>query len=406
LVLARIIALAMLAHMGLVSARMTGSLYALANSASTFTVGVMIALFSLVPMLIAVRAGRWLDAVGPWRPTLVGMLLVLGGMSLPALFPYANTDVAPLLVCAALVGTGCMLVMLAAQRMVGEYADPNNRAAAFSWFALGASVSGFVGPVMSGALIDSVGHRATFAVLTVIALLAVVALWFNRELLPERTGEAKLIEPRHPLELLSHPALRRVMFATALVSMSWELQTFAIPVHGSRVGLSASQIGLVLGSFALATFAVRLAMPRLSRRYTEWQVLIFTLLSSSVSFALFPFFSSFVPLVGITFVLGLGLGAAQPNIMSLLYSRSPSGRLGESLGLRLTIINTSQVALPLVLGAFGSVLGTIAMFWSMALVAGLGGGVALRWREHEPGGAPQDAQPVHVEPKLQERRSN
>ncbi len=396
----------MLAHMGLVSARMTGSLYALANSASTFTVGVMIALFSLVPMLIAVRAGRWLDAVGPWRPTLVGMLLVLGGMSLPALFPYANTDVAPLLVCAALVGTGCMLVMLAAQRMVGEYADPNNRAAAFSWFALGASVSGFVGPVMSGALIDGVGHRATFAVLTVIALLAVVALWLNRELLPERTGEAKLIEPRHPLELLSHPALRRVMFATALVSMSWELQTFAIPVHGSRVGLSASQIGLVLGSFALATFAVRLAMPRLSRRYTEWQVLIFTLLSSSVSFALFPFFSSFVPLVGITFVLGLGLGAAQPNIMSLLYSRSPSGRLGESLGLRLTIINTSQVALPLVLGAFGSVLGTIAMFWSMALVAGIGGGVALRWREHEPGGAPQDAEPVHVEPTLQEHRSN
>src|SRR4029079_11466755 len=104
--LMRIIGIAVLAHMAFVAARMTGSLYALANKASTFTVGVMMALFALVPMLIAVRAGRWLDAVGPWRPTLTGLLLMLGGTLLPALFPYATADVAPLLVAAALIGTG------------------------------------------------------------------------------------------------------------------------------------------------------------------------------------------------------------------------------------------------------------------------------------------------------------
>ena len=71
--LLRIILLFVMAHLGFLSARMTGSLYALANGASTFTVGVIIALFSLVPMLIAVRVGRWLDAVGPRRPTLIGL---------------------------------------------------------------------------------------------------------------------------------------------------------------------------------------------------------------------------------------------------------------------------------------------------------------------------------------------
>ena len=141
--LVRIIAIAVLAHMAFVSARMTGSLYALANKASTFTVGVMMALFALVPMLIAVRAGRWLDAVGPWRPTLTGLLLMLGGMLLPAAFPYATADVAPLLVAAAMIGTGSTLAMLSVQQVVGERADPNHRAAAFSWLALGASISGF-----------------------------------------------------------------------------------------------------------------------------------------------------------------------------------------------------------------------------------------------------------------------
>jgi MFS family permease len=389
--LARIIAVFVLAHMALVSARLTASLYALDNKASTFTVGVILALFSLVPMLIAMPAGRWLDAVGPWRPTLTGVLLILGGTLLPAVFPYATADVAPLMVSSALIGTGTTLAMLAVQQVVGERADPANRPAAFSLLALGASVSGFLGPVASGALIDALGHRATYAVLVLEALLTLAMLWYHRALLPSREQRAIVLEPRHPLELLKHRELRRVMISTSLISMSWDLQTFVIPVHGTRVGLSASQIGLVLGSFALATFVIRLAMARLSRKFTEWQVLTYTLFCASAAFALFPFFSSLGPLIGLAFFLGLGLGAAQPNIMSLVHSRSPAGRVGEALGLRSSIINSSQVVLPLVFGAFGSVLGAGAMFWSMAVIVGAGGSATLRWRKEEQSAAPGGA---------------
>jgi predicted MFS family arabinose efflux permease len=378
--LARIIAIAVLAHMAFVSARMTGSLYALANKASTFTVGVMMALFALVPMLIAVRAGRWLDAVGAWRPTVTGILLMLGGMLLPAAFPYATADVAPLLVAAALVGTGSTLVMLSIQQVVGERADPKHRAAAFSWLALGASVSGFIGPVMSGMLIDHFSHRATFVVLVGVVLLALALIWANRSLLPVRDGTVTGPEPLHPFELLKHVELRHALIVTALISMAWDLQTFVIPVHGTRVGLSASQIGFVLGCFAVATFTVRLALPLLSRRFNEWQVLTYTLFNTTVAFALFPWFSSLAPLMVVAFLLGLGLGAAQPNVMSLLHSRSPKGRVGEALGLRTTIMNSSHVVLPLVFGAFGSVLGAGAMFWAMAALVCAGGTAAVRWK--------------------------
>jgi predicted MFS family arabinose efflux permease len=343
----------------------------------------MMALFALVPMLIAVRAGRWLDAVGPWRPTVTGILLMLGGLILPAAFPYATADVAPLLVSAALVGTGSTLAMLSVQQVVGERADPNHRAAAFSWLALGASISGFFGPVASGMLIDSFGHRVTFAVLVAVGLLALALTWANRALLPARDGRVTGPEPLHPFELLKHTELRRVLIASALISMSWDLQTFMVPVHGTRVGLSASQIGFVLGSFSVATFTIRLAMPWLSRHFSEWQVLTYTLFSTTVAFVLFPFFSSLAPLILVAFLLGLGLGAAQPNVMSLLHSRSPEGRVGEALGLRTTVMNSSHVVLPLVFGAFGSVLGIVAMCWAMAALAGAGGTAAVRWRrEH------------------------
>jgi predicted MFS family arabinose efflux permease len=380
--LARLIAIAVLTHMAFVAARMTASLYALANNASTFTVGVIMALFSLVPMLIAVRAGRWLDAVGPRRPTLIGTLFILGGVLLPSAFSYAAADLAPLLVAAALIGTGSMLTMLSVQQVVGDRADPKRRAAAFSWLALGASISGFTGPVLSGLLIDSFGHRATFGVLVGVVLLALALVWLNRGLLPAREGRVSGPEPLHPLELLKRTELRHVLIATALISMSWDLQTFVIPVHGTRVGLSASEIGFVLGCFGLATFTIRLAMPWLSQRFTEWQVLTYTLFCATLAFGLFPLFSSRAPLMAVAFLLGLGLGAAQPNVMSLVHSRSPQGRVGEALGLRSTIIHSSQVVLPLVFGAFGSVLGAAAMFWTMAALVCTGGIAAVRWGKH------------------------
>jgi predicted MFS family arabinose efflux permease len=286
------------------------------------------------------------------------------------------------LVAAALIGTGQTLTMLSVQKVVGDRADPNRRAAAFSWLALGASISGFIGPVLSGLLIDSFGHRVTFGVLVGVTLLALAFVWSNRELLPARDGRASGPEPMHPLELLKHTELRHVLIATALVSMSWDLQTFVIPVHGTRVGLSASEIGFVLGSFALATFTIRLAMPWLSQRFTEWQVLTYTLFCATLAFGLFPFFSSLSPLIAVAFLLGLGLGAAQPNVMSLVHSRSPQGRVGEALGLRSMIIHSSQVSLPLVFGAFGSVLGAAAMFWTMAVLVCTGGVAAVRWGKH------------------------
>jgi MFS-type transporter involved in bile tolerance (Atg22 family) len=123
-------------------------------------------------------------------------------------------------------------------------------------------------------------------------------------------------------------------------------------------------------------------MPWLSQRFTEWQVLTYTLFCATLAFGLFPLFSSRVPLMAVAFLLGLGLGAAQPNVMSLVHSRSPQGRVGEALGLRSTIIHSSQVVLPLVFGAFGSVLGPAAMFWTMAALVCTGGIAAVRWGKH------------------------
>ena len=376
--LARILLLTVLTHTAFGAVRLTGSLYALAHQVSAFTVGVFMALFALLPMLLALRAGRWLDAVGPRRPLLAGTGLMTAGVALPALFAFAVADVAPLLVAAVLVGTGFLYLQLTLQHLVGERAAPERRAEAFSYLALGFSASGLLAPVSSGLLIDAIGHRATFAVFFVVMLVALALLLAQRRQLTDRRRRPPAAGERAVFDLFRHREVRDVLIASALISMSWDLQSFLIPVYGTRAGLSASEIGLVLGSFAAATFAIRLAMPLLARRFREWQVLSFTLFTGAAAFALIPLFDTLAPLAACTFLLGLGLGAAQPNVMSLLHARSPAGRVGEALGLRTTIMNGSHVALPLVFGAFGALVGAGVAFWLMAALLTAGGGAALR----------------------------
>jgi len=372
------ILLVVLAHIVFTGARVTSSLYALANGASTFTVGVLMALFALVPMLTAVRAGKWLDRVGPKKPLLASTALILLGIALPAAFPYQVADIGPLLVGVALIGTGQMLASITVQDLVGRSAAPEERTTVFSWLALGTSVSGFTGPVSAGFIIDSFGHRAAFATFMLVTLLSIAWLYRLWPTLPVAAGARTPTDDRPFFDLFRDRSVRNILLTSTLISMSWDLQTFMVPVHGTRVGLSASQIGLVLGSFAVATFSVRLVMPWLARTYKQWQVLTATLFTAAVAFVMMPFLDSMATLASCAFLLGLGLGAAQPNVMSLLHECTPLGRVGEALGLRTTIMNSSHVVLPLVFGAAGAVIGAAAVFWIMASMLAGGGYVSAR----------------------------
>ena len=63
-------------------------------------------------------------------------------------------------------------------------------------------------------------------------------------------------------------------------------------------------------------------------------------------------------------------------VMSTLHQITPEARHGEALGLRLMSINASSVAMPMLFGAVGAVVGISAVFWCVGLVVGTGSRVA------------------------------
>jgi predicted MFS family arabinose efflux permease len=183
-------------------------------------------------------------------------------------------------------------------------------------------------------------------------------------------------------ELLRDRDLRRAFAVTGVLAMAWDLFVFVMPIYGTSIGLSASTIGAVLGSFALATFVVRLALPWVAGRLGEWRLITATLFIACAAYAMFPLVRTVPFISAIAFLLGLGLGASQPSLVSLIQQSTPEGRLGEALGVRTTVLNVSHTMLPLFFGAIGTALGMGPVFWSMAVCLGAGGWFASRQRRH------------------------
>jgi MFS family permease len=146
-----------------------------------------------------------------------------------------------------------------------------------------------------------------------------------------------------------------------------------LPLYGHSLSLSATVIGLIMGACAVASFAVRVTLPMLVRRYTEEPVLLFSLVLAAGAFSLIPLFSHALLLGAVSFGLGLGLGLGQPLTLVITSNLSPPGRFGEALGMRLTVNNLTHVIMPMVFGMLGSALGLAWVFWISAAFVALGG---------------------------------
>lgn len=347
------------------------SLYAIELGASQLIIGVMIAVYSLLPALLALYVGRLSDRLGVRVPMLVGSL----GVSLGLLLPWLFQAMWALYASAALIGAAHMMANISAQNLVGSLGGAEHRTRNFSNYALIMAAGSFLGPLAGGISIDYFGHARSYLYVAALPLVSVVILAFAQG--GRRGPRLKTEEEQAVLStsLLANPALRRTLIASAMAVTGQDLFQFYMPIYGHSVGLSASAIGVVLGMFGVAAFVVRTALPGLVKRWSADAVFNGSLYVSAVAFLAFPLFDSAPALAAVALVLGLGMGCAQPVTLMLVYSRAPEGRSGEALGMRVTINQMMHIAVPILFGTLGTVFGVAPVFIVNSLI--MAGGAVL-----------------------------
>jgi MFS family permease len=353
-------------HAAFLGSKVVLALLALQLGADASVVGLLIACYAVPPLILAVQVGRLADRIGMRAPMVLGAAfvaaaMVTGGLwgALPALF-----------VVATLVGIGFALYMVSSQNLVG--ALEGDRTRNYSILTIGYSMSNILGPMVAGYAIEYAGHLATLLLFAFFPLPAIAILFLNRALTRVNLPPAPDTR-RRASDLLRNGPLFKTILISGLQMATWELYVFFVPIYGHSIGIPPSVIGTILGSFAVATFVVRFAIPMLTAHMRVDTLLSVAMLIAAAASVVFPLLQDVRALLVVSFVIGLGMGCGHPLSLTLSFERSPAGRSGEASGLRVTATNLARVAVPLLTGLFSAALGPAALLWLNATVlAGTG----------------------------------
>ena len=361
------------------------TLFSIELGASQAVIGVLVALYSLFPMILAIYAGKLADRLGVRWPMVAGSCGIALGLTLPYWFPSTIT----LYFQAALVGAAHVFYSVSVQNLIGSIGTSEDRTKNYSNFGLAMSTGSFLGPLICGFGIDHFGHARTYLMIAAFPLVTAAIMASAKHMKSGRVSRkadaAAVTQAQgngaarsHPFELLiaNHP-LRRVLITGAVILTGIDLFHFYMPIYGHHIGLSASQIGMVLAVFSAASFVVRVWMPAIVKRLGAERVLIMSMFVASVTYLAVPYITHMVLLCVVCFMLGLGTGCGQPLSLSMIYERAPGGRSGEALGLRATLNNFTHMVTPLLFGAIGMAFGVAPVFWCNSLMLA-GGGIIIR----------------------------
>jgi MFS family permease len=373
--LLRVIGAQVCLHATMAGMRLATPLLALQQGYSAAAVGVLISLFALTQVFLALPAGRFADRHGFKRPLWLSVIAAVVGAGLVVVFP-----VFPVMCLSALLTGGATgATVIALQRHVGRSAhDPTQLKRVFSWLAIAPAAANFVGPFLAGMLIDHAGRapadmlafRVCFAVMAALPLVCWLLARGAHE--PPPTPPLAGAVPTRAWDLLREPMFRRLLFVNWLQSSSWDVHAFVLPVLGHDRGISASVIGSILGAFAVAAAVIRVVLPVIASRASERGVILSSTVVTALVFAVYPLLDAAWAMGVCSVILGFALGAVQPMVMSMLHQITPHTRHGEALGLRLMTINASSVAMPMLFGSLGALIGIAGVFWVVGGVLALG----------------------------------
>lgn len=366
-------------HSAMAGLRLAAPLQTLKEGYSAWSVGLLLALFALAPVLSAMHVGRLADRLGYHKPVRLAVALAVAGGLLAVASTFFGGPAHFVLLCVAAMcsGAGANTGNLVIQRTAGVAArDATERVRVFSWLGIAPSLSNVIGPVAVGLAIDTMGFRAAYVL---VLLLPLVTLLSSRQVprFPP-AGAAHADEDRRAWQLLRAPGFKRLLVVNWLLSMCWDVHMFAVPVLGHERGFSASTIGLILGTFTAAVTAVRLVIPHVAHRLHETTVLCGAMIGTGIVFALYPLAPNPWLMATCAALLGVTLGSVQPMVMAMLHHLTPDHRHGEALALRSMVMNGSSTVMPLLFGATGALVGASLLFWVVGGAVGAGSWLARR----------------------------
>jgi predicted MFS family arabinose efflux permease len=351
---------------------------------SGVVLGLMTAVYSLVPLLTALLIGRLVDRGYATAVLWVGTVLSILPVALAAIAPNLGV----LLLATMSLGFGQLLTTVASQALIPQSFPASRLTAKFGHLTLGVSIGQTIGLPVAGMIADATAGDAHItnalwfmtglSALTLIA--AVIVMLRGRTPHVSRAEAAEGVQT--PRTLLSLRGMKPAIFASMATLAAVDLMTAYLPLIGEQNGLSITLVTWLLALRTLASVISRLFIGYLTRKWKNLSLLWIASSVAGLCVVLIPVLSQPWTLGLLLTIAGFCFGLTQPLTMTWVSTFSDPANRAAVLSIRLAGNRLSQVAIPSAASALTALAGSGIVFTISGALLVLAGGVTWR-NQHE-----------------------
>lgn len=339
-------------------------------------IGVIGGAFGLLPALLGLHVGRYIDQRGETQALIWGSAAM---MAAAIALMMAPSFILTLLLGSIALGAGQFLGIVSQQSAASKAVGPE-RAKSLGTLTLAIAMAQAAGPLGISLLSNGSVLPDTQKIFEAGSMLCSVSLAFALLIAlpyhPPSTAKQGVL--RTAITLLHIPGYRLATCSSLVIFGAMDLLVMYLPLYGMEQNISASTIGVLLAVRASASILSRFFFSQLLTWLGRDKLLLWSLAMSSAAIGVLMMTAQPWVMSISLFCAGLGLGLGAPLTLAWLADIVPPEIRGSAYSLRLAVNRVGQSTLPVAAGLLAGPLGIAGVFLAMALSLGVNTAVAAR----------------------------
>jgi MFS family permease len=358
--------------------RITTSYRAIELGLPVLWLGIIATGFAVVPAVMALQVGRWIDRGNDAKATWIGAALVLVACIGFWLWPRSAMH---LLAFTVLLGFGHMFAMAGHQMLAVRAGRVRSRESALGYYMVAASIGQGLGPFVVGWLGGAAALPPTerlFAIgLGAATVSLVVALLIRPDpATPKKYRSGDVVPIKDLLRLRGFPA---VMVSSIVTITAQDLLVIYLPALGAERHIDAYNIGLLLTVRSAASLVSRAFYARLIFSIGRMPLTLVSMLGSAAGFLVLAIPLALPAMYVVLILLGFAMGIASTLTLSGVMYLAPPEACGTALTLRMTGNRVGQIVFPALAGVVAAATGVAGILLALGFgLAASGMAVAMR----------------------------
>jgi MFS family permease len=345
--------------------RVTTSYRAIELGLSVVWLGVITAAFAILPIILAVRIGRFIDRGNDARTAWFGTGLLVVACAGFALAP----SLAALLMFTSVLGIGHMLLTITLQVLCTRQGGGRGLDHMLGNYMVANAVGQGVGPYIVGWAGGSASIPPTGLLFTIGLIGACIAFMCSLMLrsAPAQKASTKDSKPVPLGEILRFPGLLVVLFVSVTTVIAQDLIVVYLPLLGAERGMTVDAVGTLLAVRAVASMLSRFLFARLNDMMGRQRLMIVSVFASAITYAAVaapaPFAAMAVVIAAAGFSLGISITVAIASLLALANAQA----VGTANSLRIMGNRIGQFVIPFLAGLIAAATGVGGIFLIIGL---------------------------------------